>query len=64
MGKPPRAAGAKCSLELVFVVDFLKRQMLGLQALRKKVTEAEAANARRHRQRKARNRLIGRRRDF
>ena len=64
MGKPPRAAGAKCSLELVFVVDFLKQQMLGLQALRKKVTEAEAANARLLRQRKARNRLIGRRRDF
>jgi len=64
MGKPPRAAGAKCSLELVFVVDFLKQQMLGFQALRKKVTEAEAANARRLRQRKARNRLIGRRRDF
>jgi len=52
MGKPPRAAGVKYPHERIFVIDFLKQQMLDLQALRKKVTEAEAANARRQRRSK------------
>jgi hypothetical protein len=41
MGKSPRSAIAEQSRERVVFLDILKQQMLDLEALRKKVDEAE-----------------------
>ena len=45
MSKSPRSAAAEPSRERVVFVDILKMQMLDLEALRKKVAEAETASA-------------------